>query len=116
AELAVGDRLEADRLLLLDDRFDFAVRDRGKRRRIDLAAGEAGARLFQRRRAQQAADVIGAERRTGGHGAHGRLYILRAATLSSSVIRPCSSAAGRGGQPGMWRSTGSTLSTPPSTA
>ena len=39
-----------------------------------------------------------------------------AATLSNNAIRPSSSAAGRGGQPGMCRSTGSTLSTPPRTA
>ena len=35
---------------------------------------------------------------------------------SSSARRPCSITVGVGGQPGMWRSTGMTLETPPTTA
>ena len=37
-------------------------------------------------------------------------------TCSSSARRPCSMAVGVGGQPGMWRSTGITSETPPTTA
>ena len=65
AEFAVGDRLQADFFLLFDDTFDLAVLDRLERGGVDLALGEALAGGFQRGRAQQAADVIGAERRLG---------------------------------------------------
>ena len=65
AEFAVGDRLQADVFLLLDDAFDLAILDRFQRSGIDLAFGAPLARLFQRGRTQQAADMIGAERRLG---------------------------------------------------
>src|SRR5262245_749696 len=65
AELAVGDRLQAHRLLLLDQPLDLAVFDRFELGRRDLALLALPARLFQRSRAQQAADVIGAERWLG---------------------------------------------------
>ena len=39
-----------------------------------------------------------------------------ASTCSSSARRPCSIAVGVGGQPAMWRSTGITSATPPTTA
>ena len=61
AEFAVGDRLQADLFLFLDDALDLAVFDRFQRGGVDFALGELRARLFQRRRPQQAADVIGAE-------------------------------------------------------
>ena len=41
---------------------------------------------------------------------------LPLSTRSSSASRPCSIAIGVGGQPGMWRSTGITSPTPPTTA
>src|SRR5262245_62102142 len=63
AEFAVGDALEPDRLLPADHLFDFAILDRAQRRAIDLAALALGARLLQRGRAQQAADMIGAKGR-----------------------------------------------------
>ena len=63
AELAVGRELEADLLLLLDDLLDLAVLDLAERLGALISPfGVLGARLLQRRRAQQAADVIGAER------------------------------------------------------
>ena len=65
AEFAVGDRLQADRLLFVDDGLDLAVLDRLQRGGIDLALGAGLARGLQRRRPQQAADLIGAERRLG---------------------------------------------------
>ena len=65
AELAVGDRLQADLLLLLDDALDLAVLDRLERGGVDLALGALRARLLQRGRTQQAADMVGAERRLG---------------------------------------------------
>ena len=69
AELAVGDRREPDLLLLLDDALDLAVLDRLEVGGADLALGALLARLLQGGRAQQAADVIGAERRFGAfHG------------------------------------------------
>jgi len=65
AEFAVGDRLQADPFLFLDDALDLAVFDRLERGGVDLALGAPLARLFQRGRTQQAADMIGAERRLG---------------------------------------------------
>ena len=57
--------LQADVFLPLDDLFDLAVFDRFERRGVDFAALALGARVLQRRGAQQAADMIGAE---GGRG------------------------------------------------
>src|ERR1700730_8758515 len=75
AEFAVGDRLQAGRLLLPDDVLDLAVFPRSQLIRRDLALGAALARRFQRRGPQQAADMIGAERRFGSlHG--GLSYFL----------------------------------------
>src|SRR5207247_11026104 len=69
AEFAVGHRLEPDLLLLLDDALDLAVFHRLELGRADLALGASLARLLERRRTQQAADVVGAERR--GCSLHG---------------------------------------------
>ena len=65
AELAVGRELEPDLFLLLDDLLDLAVFDFLQLRGGDLAALALGARLLERRRAQQAADMIGAKWRRG---------------------------------------------------
>src|SRR6185437_8969749 len=65
AKLAVGDRFEAELFLFLDDALDLAVLDRLETRGVERALAERGARLFQRGGAQQAADVVGAERRLG---------------------------------------------------
>ena len=65
AELAVGHGLQADLFLALDDAFDLAVFDRLEVGRRNLALGALRARLAQRGRAQQAADVVGAERWLG---------------------------------------------------
>ena len=68
AELAVGDRLQPDVFLLLDDARDLAVLDRLELRGR-ISPRSACARLFERGGAQQAADVIGAEGRLGAlHG------------------------------------------------
>ena len=71
AEFAVGDRLQADFFLAFDDALDLAVFDRLERGGVDLALGALLARLLQRGRPQQAADMIGAERRLCSH-AHRR--------------------------------------------
>src|SRR5579864_5534525 len=65
AEFAVGDRLQADLFLLLDDALDLAVFDRSQFDCGDVALDALLARPLQRRRAQQAADMVGAERRLG---------------------------------------------------
>ena len=74
AEFAVGDRLQADFFLALDDADNLAVLDRFQRGGVDLAFGAPLARLLERGRTQQAADVIGAE---GGHGALGHCFGCR---------------------------------------
>ena len=65
AEFAIGDGLQPDVFLPLDDgaisRSSTALSCVGG----DLALLPFGAGLFQRRGAQQAADMIGAERRIG---------------------------------------------------
>src|SRR5262249_24505088 len=76
AELAVGCKLKAELLLLLDDLFDLAVLDR-----LELGGGDGalfalGARLLERRRAQEAADMIGAERRFGSLHRSGSLRAI----------------------------------------
>src|SRR5262249_5088545 len=63
AELAVGCKLKAELLLFLDDLFDLTVLDR-----LELGGGDGalfalGARFLERRRAQEAADMVGTERR-----------------------------------------------------
>src|SRR5262249_15573131 len=69
AELAIGGALQADLLLLADDGLDLAVIDRLELIGGNLARRALRARLLQRGRAQQAADMIGAERRRGAwHG------------------------------------------------
>ena len=62
---AVGDRLKADLFLLLDDLLDLAVLDLLELRGGDGAGLALRARVFDGRRAQDAADVVGAERRLG---------------------------------------------------
>src|SRR5512135_1694431 len=63
AEFAVGDRLQANLFLLLDDAANLAVLDFFQLLRRDLALGALFARLFQGGGAQQAADMIGTKRR-----------------------------------------------------
>ncbi len=62
AELAVGGRAEARRLLLGDHRFDLAILDLFERGIIDFSALMLGTRLLQAGRTQQAAHVVGAKR------------------------------------------------------
>ncbi len=65
AEFAVGDRLQTDLFLFLDDALDLAVFDRFERGGVDFALGALLARFFQRGRTQQTADMVGAKRRLG---------------------------------------------------
>src|SRR5262249_53069193 len=65
AELAVARQLKAELFLLLDDLLDLAVLDRLELGGADGALFALGARFLERRRAQEAADMIGTERRFG---------------------------------------------------
>ena len=65
AELAVGDGLQADLLLLLDDPLDLAILHRLEVGGADLALGALFPRLLQRCGTQEAADVVGTERGLG---------------------------------------------------
>jgi hypothetical protein len=65
AELAVGDEFEAELLLQADDVADRLVRRLRQFGLIDFAARKARALFHQLRRTQQAADMLGAERRLG---------------------------------------------------
>ena len=67
AELAVGDPLQAHVLLGVHDLADAFVLDRVQVGRREAARGETLARFPEPLRAKKAADVVGAERRTG-HG------------------------------------------------
>jgi hypothetical protein len=68
AEFAVGGELQPDVFLLLDDLLDLAVFNLPELGRRDCAAGAFDARDLERRGAQQAADMVGAEwRRTTLH-------------------------------------------------
>ena len=79
-ELAVGRSPDADPLLPGDGRRDLPVLDRAQRVRVDLAAGAPRAGLLERRRAQQAADMVGAE----GRGRPGH----PSGSFSSALRRP----------------------------
>ena len=63
AKLAVGDGFEADLLLLLHDVADRVVLDGAKLIRADPSGLTRGARVLQRRRPQQASDLVGAKGR-----------------------------------------------------
>ncbi len=77
AVFAVGDGFQPDGFLLADHAFDFAILDRLEGIGGDLAALALLPRLFQRGGAQQAADVIGAERRLGSlHGQRSAICII----------------------------------------
>src|SRR5262245_15805746 len=67
AIFTVGNRFEADRFLLLDQRLDLAVLDRLELGGGDLVLLAPGARLLERLRTKKAANMIGAERRLGTH-------------------------------------------------
>ena len=73
AEFAVGHDLEADLLLHGEDVADALILQFAELGVADLLGGMPAEGLPQRRRAQQAADVIGAERRSAlGGGTHAR--------------------------------------------
>src|SRR3546814_9549663 len=66
-ELAVGDALQAGVLLALHHRADAVVLDLPEPGVVQPAAGMLLARLGEAARAQEAADVVGAEGRSLGH-------------------------------------------------
>src|SRR5439155_4207296 len=70
AILAIGDRLEAGRFLLLDQGLDLTILDRFQLLGRDLALLTLAARILERGRAQETADVVGAKGRLGSlrHG------------------------------------------------
>src|SRR5262249_19731811 len=85
AVFAVGRELEADLLLFPDDLLDLAVVDGSKGVGRDLALLALGARLLERRAAQDRADMIGAERRLAA--LHGRMSDVRCQrTVGSCVL------------------------------
>ena len=65
AKLPVGRELQPDFFLFSDGLFDLAVFDRTQGAGRDLPTLMSGPRLLHRRRPQQAADMVGAERRRG---------------------------------------------------
>src|SRR6202043_3163394 len=83
AELAVGDGLQAGLLLLGDDRADLAVFHFLQRIGGDLAVGAALARFLQGAGTQEAADMIGAERRLGALHSFSFLFPLPLAVVVS---------------------------------
>jgi hypothetical protein len=79
AIFAIGSRFEADLLLAANELDDLLVLDGGERVAPDLAALVLVARLAERRGAQQAADMIGAEWRLGAEHCVG--FLRRARSL-----------------------------------
>ena len=103
AELAVGGRAQPDLLLLAHDVADRLVLDRRAARRRRCGPGlEVLAGLQQPRRAQQAADVVGAE---GGPGAcgHGSLLALSRCATAFLPRRAAQGVAVSAPSPAAWR-------------
>ena len=102
AELAVGRKLKAELLLPLDDLLDLAVLDR-----LELDGGEGalfalGPRFLERRRAQEAADMVGTKRRFGSlhrSGSYGQSTASKGtpAAAASTTKRQANCPARRGG-------------------
>ena len=65
AKLAIGRKLQADLFLLFDDLLDLLIFDGLECGGVDLALLVFDARFFQRRSAQERADMVGPE---GGGG------------------------------------------------
>src|SRR5262249_23157291 len=83
AIFAVGREFQPDLLLFAHDLLDLAILDLAQGGRGHLAALAFGSRLFERRGAQQAADVVGAvERLRSRHG-----FVLSSA-ISMRSLRP----------------------------
>src|SRR5262249_22235732 len=99
AILAVGHALQADLLLLLDDLRNLLVLNLLQIGRADLPLVALGARLGDRRRAQIAADMVGAERWLGpSHGSspHSSIRLIirdaeQASHVRMSVVENCTS-------------------------
>src|SRR5579863_7120443 len=88
---AVGDRFEPDGFLLPDHALDLAVFDLFEDLGADLAARPLFPRRLKRRRAQQAADVIGAKRRFGS--LHYQPHTSLAISTIMRSLAHCSSSA-----------------------
>ena len=67
AELAVGDRLEAEALLPFDQFGDRLVLDRAQLFVRDIVGGSVGARLDHGSGTQEGADMVGPRRQLGSH-------------------------------------------------
>ena len=102
-ELAVGDGLQADVGLEAHDLVDRAVLDLAQLRGRDLAAGLLLTRLQQVSRTEEAADVVGAERRRGAYGHGDRWCWSGRRTAQLGAVRGEEAA----GNPGAIRSAGS---------
>ena len=91
AELAVGDALEPDVLLPADRLSDAFVLDRAQLVRAALAASVARARREQPLGPQQAADLIGAERRLSCHllRLHQRIVAALSGAIACCSAREC---------------------------
>jgi hypothetical protein len=85
AEFAVGDRREPDLLLLAYDPLDLAIFNGGERGRRYLARGSPRPRILERRRTQQAAHMVGPERRLGA--LHDVTRLAGISDVSISVFR-----------------------------
>ncbi len=88
AELAVGDRLDADRLLQRDHVADAAVLHRFQLGLADLALSCLRPRLVQLLRAQQAADMVGTERRFHYAASFSASALSVASQVNSGSARP----------------------------
>ena len=86
-ELAIGYRLQADRLLPGDELADLGILDRFQPGRRDLTGRTLGARRLYRRAAQEAADLVSAERRLGA--LHEKSSIERGSKAILGNHQPC---------------------------
>src|ERR1700724_185685 len=90
AEFAIGRELQAERGLLVHDLFDFHVFNLAQIRGRNLAFLQLGPRHLDLRRAQQAADLVGAERGFGS--LHGSLPRLQCAAAPETPRKRSSTA------------------------
>src|SRR5579884_1274019 len=91
AVFAIGDGPKPERLLFADHALNLAILDFGECVHADLAALALVSRFLQRRRAQQAADMVGSEWRFGTGPAQ-----PHTSSAISTIIRSfahCSSSA-----------------------
>src|SRR5260370_12309714 len=106
AIVSVGHGSESELFLSADQLDDFLVLDRPQRVGADFAAFAFGARLLKGGRAQQAADVIGAEGRRGAeHGIPSHTFCTKPMSRDSSCPRRDSPPRNAAGTPSSRAST-----------